>query len=40
MGGLVSHVGSDHLEDDNVGTDKVERMSSVGWINAIQTTLT
>jgi len=40
MGGLVSHAGSDQLEDDNVGTDNVEIMSSVGWINAIQTTLT
>ena len=35
----MSHAGSDQLEDDNVGTDKVE-MSTVGWINAIQNTLT
>jgi len=40
MVGLMSHGGSDQLEDDNGGTDKDEWMSSVGWINAIQTTLT
>ena len=28
--GLVSHAGSDQLEDDNGGTGKVDRMSSGG----------
>lgn len=40
MGGLVSHASSDQLEDDNGGTNKVEWTNSVGWNNAIQTTLT
>lgn len=31
----VSHADSDQLEGDNGGTDKVDRMSSVGWISAI-----